>query len=199
MDNTQTLAKGRQLSSSVEFSWCHLLPNVTDIGEKFDRITSVPFQASKGQSVRVVETWCQISIRSQVCLPDICNSPSTHWLVHVSSLYVFEIDTAVNIDTVSASLQNRLMKAFQFSKYLLSSSTLAPPCWFWSRCCDLLWTMTCLMEAEALRGIVCFHQFSQFPSHISTLQIPSACVLKPEDAETEPQMMREPMCNMSEK
>lgn len=92
MHNTEMLAKERSFGSSVYLSCRHLLPNVTDIWEKADKITSVPFQDSQVQGGRALGAWYGISIPYQVSsFLDICNSPSIHWLVHVGSLHVFEI------------------------------------------------------------------------------------------------------------
>lgn len=103
-NNTETLAKGRLLSSSVHLSCCHLLPHATEIWEKADKIISVPFQASQVQGRRVLEPGVRLAIHCRVsCVLDIYNSPSMLWLAHVGSLYVFEIDTDKNIDIASSS------------------------------------------------------------------------------------------------
>lgn len=102
------------VDSSVGLSCCHLLPNVTEIGEKADKVTSVPFQTTKVQGGTALEPWCQISTHSRVrCFLDICNSPSMLWLVRVWSLYVFEIDIDINIETASSSLQNGLTEGLE--------------------------------------------------------------------------------------
>lgn len=177
------------VDSSVDLSCCHLLPNVTEIGEKADKVTSVPFQTTKVQGGTALEPWYQISTHTRVrCFLDICNSPSMLWLVCVIDRYRYKHRNSL-IQPAKWAYWRPWNSVNIFPPLpIVCRKSICPPHWFWPWSCDLLCTMKYHWVWHTSPGGRSFKRHCVSPSsltlslpEVSMLQIPLAYVLKSED------------------